>query len=409
MARVGRKLAALACGALAIGAIAAGCGDDDGADTAGGGDTTAAAGDPIVIGIASAQTGGFSFFDVPVKNAIEMEVEKINAAGGIDGRPVEVVVADTKTDPNQSASAALDVLGKGADFVVTMCDYDLGAPAAREAQKAGKVSFSCAGSPLFGAKGIGPLAFSVNEGTPTQGVIAADFAISKDYRTAYMLGDTGEDFTRSWCEEFETAFTAQGGEIVGRDTFTQGDTTVAPQVSRLRTSGAAPDVIGLCGYPPTGATAIKQLRAAGIDAPIVTTSGFDGPYWLESVPGVKDVFAVASASIYGDDESEDINTLIADYTAKYGAPATSYLIYGNAIIQAIERAVTEAGTTDGAAVAEALQGFEDEPLTVGPTTYTETCHISLGRPMRILEYGDGTGSFVEVVTPKDVPVPAECG
>ena len=324
MGNARRTAALLACGVLAIGALAAGCGDDDSSSSS---STASAAGDPVVIGVASAQTGGFSFFDVPVKNAIELAAKQINADGGIEGRPVEVVVADTKSDPNQSAAAAIDVLDKGADVVVTMCDYDLGAPAAREADKAGKIALSCAGSPLFGAKGIGPLAFSVNEGTPTQGVIAADFASSKGWKTAYMLGDTGEDFTRTWCEEFKTAFTATNGAdaIVGEDTFKQGDTTVASQVSRLRSSGVKPDVIALCGYPPTGATAIKQLRAAGIDAPIVTTSGFDGPYWLDSVPGVKDVFAVAPASIYGDDPSADVNTLIKDYTAAYGAPATSYL------------------------------------------------------------------------------------
>ncbi len=404
MAKGRRTLAVLACGVLALGALAAGCGDDDGDS----GSATSGSDDPIVIGVASAQTGGFSFFDVPVKNAIEMEAARINEGGGIDGRQIEVVVSDTKSDPNLSASAAIDVLGQGADVVVTMCDYDLGAPAAREAEKAGKVSLSCAGSPLFGAKGIGPLAFSVNEGTPTQGVIGAQFATSKGWKSVYMLGDTGEDFTRTWCERFKEAFTASGGAVVGEDTFKQGDTTVASQVSRLRSSGSDPDVIALCGYPPTGATAIKQLRAAGIDAPIVTTSGFDGPYWLESVPGVQDVYALASASIYGDDPSPEINGLVEDYTAQFDAPATSYLVFGTTMVQALEAAATEAGTVDGPELAAAMQSFTDQELIVGPTTYTESCHIALGRPMRVLEYANDTGKFAELVTPTDVPVPAEC-
>jgi branched-chain amino acid transport system substrate-binding protein len=383
--------------------VLAGCSSSGSADSGDSGDS-----DPIVIGVASAQTGFFSGFDGPVKNAIDLAVAKVNADGGLLGRQLEVVVSDTKSDVELSASAAIDVLDQGADFVVTMCDYNLGAPAATEAQKAGKIALSCAGSALFGPVGVGPLAFSVNESSTTQASVGAQFASDQGWKTAYLLGDTGEDFTSSWCAAFKETFTDLGGEIVGEDTFVQGDTTVAPQVSTLSSSGVTPDVIALCGYPPTGSTAVGQLRSAGITAPIVTTSGFDGPGWLEAVPGVSDVYAVASASIYGDDPNPDINDLVASYTEEYGDPATSYLVYGDAMVQEIVDAVTKAGSTEGTEVGAALDAFSEQETILGPTTYTAGCHVALGRPMRIIEYGEGTGAYLDTVTASTKILPEGC-
>ncbi|GAA1858752.1 ABC transporter substrate-binding protein [Microbacterium koreense] len=403
-----RRKALLAIPAAAVTAalIFTGCSDGGGSTPDSSGDT--GGGDPIVIGVASAQTGFFSGFDVPVKNAIDMAVAEYNAEGGVLGRQLEVVVSDTKSDVELSASAAIEVLDQGADVVVTMCDYNLGAPAAQEAQAQGKIAFSCAGSALFGPVGIGPLAYSVNESSTTQASIGAEFAYNSGWTTAYMLGDTGEDFTSSWCSAFKETFETLGGSIVGEDTFVQGDTTVATQVSNLVSSGSDPGVVALCGYPPTGSTAVGQLRAAGVTAPIVTTSGFDGPGWMEAVPGVSDVYAVASASIYGDDPNPAVNELVAAYTEEYGAPATSYLVYGYAIVQSIVEAMTQADSTEGEAMAAALDTFTDVETILGPSTYTAGCHVTIERPMQIISYANDAGTWVESLTPSQPILPDGC-
>ena len=372
------------------------------------GEGDAGSGDPIVIGVASAQTGFFSAFDVPVKNAIELAVADVNEAGGVLGRQLEVVVSDTKSDVELAASGAIEVLDQGADLVVTTCDYNLGAPAAQEAQAQDVLALSCAGSALFGPLGIGELAFSVNESSTSQATIGAEFAYGQGWKTAYLLGDTGEDFTSSWCSAFKETFEGLGGTIAGEDTFVNGDTTVATQVSTLASLATAPDVIALCGYPPTGSTAVGQLRSAGVTAPIVTTSGFDGPGWLEAVPGVADVYAVAGASIYGDDPRDDVNDLVSRYAAEFGDPASSYLVYGYAIVEAFVAAVEAAGETDGAAVAAAMAAFEDVELILGPTTYTEGCHVAIGRSMQIIEYGNDTGAWLESLAPSNPILPEGC-
>ena len=60
---------------------------------------------------------------------MDVAVADINAAGGVDGRKIEVIHVDAKSDLNLSATAALEVIEKGADVVVPMCDADFGAPA----------------------------------------------------------------------------------------------------------------------------------------------------------------------------------------------------------------------------------------------------------------------------------------
>jgi branched-chain amino acid transport system substrate-binding protein len=372
--------------------------------------TSAGAGKPIIIGVASAQTGFFSFYDKPIATAIKLAAAEFNAKGGINGRPIKVVVSDTKSDVNLSAQAATEVLGKGANFVVTMCDFDLGAPAARVAQKKGVLSLSCAGSPLFGPAAIGPLAFSVSEGTSTQGAVAAEFAKQKGWKTVYLMQEVTTQYSKDWCASLVTRFKQLGGRVVGKDSFQLNDQTVKPQVTRLRASGAKYDFIALCGFPPIGATAIKQIRAAGINAPIIGTAGFDGPFWVGAVPNVSNVYATATTSLFGDDPNAKANAVVKLFKAKTGkAPDTSYLTYGYSMVELIKQAVQATKSTDGSKIANWLTSGVTLNLAIGPTRYPyKKCHDSFGRSMLIVQYQKGKGSTLEQITPKQVPIPGYC-
>lgn len=371
------------------------------------GATAEASGEPIVIGIASGLSGVYSFADVPVADGVKMAVEDVNKEGGILGRPVEVVTSDTQSDPQKGVQAALDVLSKGADFIVPMCDYNYGLPAAQTALQQETIAYTCAGSPLWGPEGAGPLAFSVNAGVQTEGATAAQFAYDQGWRRAYQLEDTSTDYTQSWCSSFAEVFKGLGGEVVGKDTYVMGDTSVSAQVGRM--SGTNPDVIALCGFLPTAATAVKEIRADGIDVPIVATAGLAGPEWTEAVPGVSDVYALDIGSLYGDDPNPEVNEFFKRYAEETGAPARlAYALYGYAIVQALKTASELAGTTEGPAVADALQTFSDEQLIVGPTTYSATCHVSAGRGFEIIGFQNGKGSYQATVVPSSVPSASGC-
>ena len=90
--------------------------------------------DRIVVGFATAETGFMQAYDKPAQDAAMIRIDEINEAGGLLGKQIEVVNADTKTDRAEGAKAGLSVIDAGADMVVVSCDYDFGAPAALTAE-----------------------------------------------------------------------------------------------------------------------------------------------------------------------------------------------------------------------------------------------------------------------------------
>src|SRR5690606_4531419 len=78
--------------------------------------------DPIVIGVASGQTGTLGPWDQGAARGAELAVEDINEKGGVLGRPLKLVVRDTKSDPSLGPTAALEVLDEGAEMVLVACD-----------------------------------------------------------------------------------------------------------------------------------------------------------------------------------------------------------------------------------------------------------------------------------------------
>ena len=140
--RVPVALAALSTAALLTACLApagdAPSGGNTTGTTDGGGDGT----DPIRIGVVMARSGFMGPIDTPALQAMELYAEQLNEEGGIDGREVVLDVVDTGTNLDRYASAATEVIGRGADVLVTTCDYDVASPAALVAESSNIVSFA---------------------------------------------------------------------------------------------------------------------------------------------------------------------------------------------------------------------------------------------------------------------------
>jgi branched-chain amino acid transport system substrate-binding protein len=361
--------------------------------------TVPADGEPIVIGAAVAQSGGFELYDNEMLEGMRYLMDEYNAAGGIGGRPLELIIADHMTDPAQVETAARQVLDDGADVVVTTVDYDFGAAAALTARDAGVVSMSGAGAIQFGKSGLGPFHFNVFQGTSTEAAVAAQFAQAQGYEAPYLLADTSIEYSATFCDLFEAAWTQLGGSIAGQQTFLNSDPSIANQVSAVRDSDA--DVVIMCSYPPGGASAIRQLRTGGVDLPVIGGAAFDGTFWLEAIPDLSDFYYPGMVSSAGDDPNPAVNEFIAAVDPA-GAPA--YALFGYEIIETLKLALERnGGDTEGTALAAAIETFTDEPLLVGPTTYTVDCHVPLGRPMAIVEIQGGAPAFLDYYTPEELP------
>jgi branched-chain amino acid transport system substrate-binding protein len=363
---------------------------------------------PVVVGLALAESGFMSAFDIPVMHGAEIAVDDLNAKGGVLGRKIKLVVSDTHTDIAQGTAAAQEVISKGAAMMITSCDYDFGGPGARVAQQKGLVSFSCAASPKFGVQAIGDLAHSISSGTPTEGAVMAQYAYQNlNARTAYLLEDTGLEYSKAFCQYFAESFQHWGGTVVGSDSFANTDISIAAQITRLNGSAKKPDVIAYCSYPPGGAAGLRQLRGAGIGTTVVTDTSFDGAYWLDAVPKLTNFYYPTSGSIFGDDPLPRWQEFVTKYTAKAGSPPSnaSYPGSGYSIIEGWAAAVEQAGTFDSRKVEQVLNSWKDKDLLNGPTTYSQTQHMALGRAMAVLEIKDGKNGFVTRFAPQFVPKP----
>jgi branched-chain amino acid transport system substrate-binding protein len=363
---------------------------------------------PITVGFVIGKTGVLESYDIPAATAAKFAIADINKSGGIDGRQIKTIEADMKSKPELAGTAATDVISKGADVLVTPCDFDLGSPAALVAQKAGKIGIStCAASTNFGPQGVGDLAYTMGTGGVTEGAAAAEWAYDKKkFRTAYLLWDNTLDQNKQASAAFKARWQQLGGKLVGEDTFKQDDQSIGAQVTRIKDLSAQPDFVYMSSYQPGFAKAIKQVRAAGIKEPIIGGSDLDGDYWKSAVANLNDVYFTAYASIYGDDPDAKINELVARYTKQAGKkPDVSAFLTGYAVVQALVQAIKETGgSTDGKALTAKMQAFSNEPFVL-KTTYTPEFHISLKREVRILKISNGKTSVEGSWNAQEVPTP----
>jgi len=228
----------------------------------------------------------------------------------------------------------------------------------------------------------------------------------KGFKTAYLLVDDTLEFTKQSAYGFKTRWEELGGKLLGEDTFKQEDQSVASQINKIKSLSEEPEAVYLTSYMPGQASVIKQMRAAGLNMPILSEEDVDGDYWKEAVPNVSDVYYATYASIYGDDPDEQINEMVERFEAKEGKlPETSAFLTGYALVQAVAKAVEgTGGSTDGTELQEQLETFEEEPLLL-TTSFDDKYHITLNRELRIMQIQDGKTSFVETWTPKVTPIP----
>ncbi len=363
--------------------------------------------DPIIIGAPVNLTGWMAAYDQPPLDGAKLAVKKINEAGGVLGRPLKIIEVDGKTDPATVGNAALEVIDDGADVIVAPCDFDYGAPASQAAQEAGIVGVSfCASSPLYGSATLGDKQFTVSMWNQTMAAAAADFAYNvKGWRTAATIVDHATEYTQSLGEYFVDSWKHLGGEIVSEDTYQQNDMQASAQAQRILSLDTPPDVLFISSNMPDYSAIIRDLRSAGITAPIIGGDSMDTADFYTALGSDlgHDIY-ISTHSYIGPEAGPAMEQFIADFTAEYGrAPEVSFNVMGWDTIQILADAITRAGTTDGEALAQAMVGHEYDLLS-GKLTWSdaESGHIPQKEAF-IIEIVDGKPTFVQTLAPAWTP------
>ena len=370
--------------------------------------TANAASDEILIGGSLCLTGIQAPLDEPGLRGAELAVKVINEKGGVLGKKLRFVNLDGKSDPVTVGNNGAQLAAQGIEFMVAPCDFDMGGPANREAQKAGIVGVStCASSPLAGSVTLGDKQFTLSMWNTTMGSAAAEFAYNtKHWKNAYVVTDTFIDYTTSLSEFFIKHFQALGGKIIAEDKYTQGAQDFSAQLARLQRADK-PDFIFISSYMPDLGTIIRTIREAGITAPIVGGDSYDDQGLFDAL-GDKfgnDVFFVTH-SFMAAGSTPEMASFLDLYQKEYGkAPDTSMVATGWDTIQVFAQAAAKAGTTDGAALAKAMEGVQFNLLT-GKLTWSDAKHghePDIEAP--VVEIKAGKPAFVGWYHPTNVEKP----
>lgn len=368
-----------------------------------------AAEDEILIGGALSLTGVQAPLDTPGFKGAQVAIKALNDAGGLLGKSVRFVNVDGKSDPVVVGNVAVELIDQGADLIVAPCDFDFGGPASREAQAAGLVGIStCASDPLYSSWSLGDKQFTLSMWNTTMGAAAAEYAFNeRGWKTAYVVTDQFIAYTKSLSKYFVEHFKAIGGTVILEDSYTNGDNDFSAQLARLQALGTKPDVIYISSYGTDIAVMIRALREVGYDAPVLGGDSYDDPAIHEAL-GEKlgnEIYFVTHTWM-GPEGHPDMPKFIERYREMYGEdPDTSFVATGWDTIMLMAEAVKIAGTTDGAAVAKALEEGKFKLLT-GDLSYRNAAEgHAPDKAAVLIELKGGKPQFLGWRTPENPPDP----
>jgi branched-chain amino acid transport system substrate-binding protein len=377
--------------------ILAGCGAGKGSDKG-----------TIIIGGALCLTGIQAPLDEPAVRGANLAVDEVNKKGGVLGRKIAFLNLDGKSDPVTVGNVAVELIKKGAKAIITPSDFDFGGPASREAQKAGLVGISpAASSPLFGSKTLGDKQFTMSMWNTTMGAATAEYAYKqKGWKVGYVVTDTFIDYTKSLSRYFITHFKKLGGTILMEDMYVQGAQDFSAQLARLK-AAKKPDFIFISSYMPDLGTIIRSIREAGITAPIIGGDSYDDPGLFQAL-GEK-----YGSDIYFDTHSflasgvtPEMENFLGLYKAKYKAePDAVWVATGWDAVMILVEAMKKAGSTDGAAMAKAMETTTYSLLT-GKLTWSDAASgHEPGIEAPLVQLDKAVPKFIGWVMPQGIPAP----
>ena len=341
---------------------------------------------PFRIGAMDALTGVAESYGNPILQAKILAVEEINAAGGINGRMLELVAEDSKCAAQDSITAynkLTDVEGVKIILGTTCSGAMLGAAPLAEAESVIMLSAS-ATSPDIQPAGDYIFRTAINDaqlGVDTGNTLWVD-GIRK-LATISESTDYAEGARRTTVARFEEL----GGEVVARESYTSDITDFRTQLTKML--GAEPEAIYLASQGEfSGGTIIKQARELGYDGPIYTESVAVGPEALE-------IAGEAATGVKGIVPSNDLGTEVGkrflnNFEARFGAAASLPWFQASAYDDVYIAAECLGQTGDD----QDSAGFRD-------CLYGLTWSGAIGNDYGFDEYGDvaGLGNVVVEVLP----------
>ena len=327
----------------------------------------AGGGNTLKIGLQAPLTGDYAEEGKGFQNAVQLLVDQANAAGGINGQKVQLIVEDDKGDPKEAALVADRLISQKVMAVIG--GYNSGAtePASTIYNNAGilHVTPSSTATRLT-TKGYQQF-FRVCFLDDRQGLFAADF-LTKDmgYKNIAILHDNST-FAQGLAEETKGYLEKLGVTPVFYDAINPKDTDFSPTLTKIK--AVNPDVIYFTGYYAQGGLLLKQAKALGMTSAWTGGNAMNNTELIQ-IAGLDNAKGMITTTepLPGDLDYPEAKQFLADYKAKYGSdPSSVWTVMAADAFRVIKNAVEQTKSTDPKKLAEYLhKDFKTMPGVTGP-------------------------------------------
>jgi branched-chain amino acid transport system substrate-binding protein len=337
---------------------------------------TSTASAQIKVGVAGPITGGSAAFGAQLKNGAEQAVKDINAAGGILGQKVDLIVGDDRADPKEGVSVANKFVGEGVKFVIGHFNSGVTIPSSLVYKDNGVMSITPASTnPCVTDRKLGPcgddkkahpnlLVFRTCGRDDQQGTVAGNY-IAKNFagkkvviihdKTTYGLGLANE--TRK-------AMAAKKVKPVMFEGVNKDDKDFSALVSKIKASRA--DLIYWGGLHDTGGLIIRQMRDQGFKAPMMGGDGIvSDEFSAIGGPGLE-----CTLMTYGHDPRRraEAKAIVEKFRAMKFEPE-AYTLYSYAAVEVLKQAAEAAKSIEPKLVAAKIYSGMRFKTVIGDLTY----------------------------------------
>lgn len=352
--------------------------------------------EPIVIGSIGSLTGADASFGVPIRDAIQLAIDEVNAAGGVNGRRVELLAYDTQGKLEESVSAAQRMVSKDRVAVILGDISSTASLAIADVAQAARIPMVTPSSTHPDVTRKGDYIFRACFIDAFQGQVMARFArehlklerisLLQDVRSAYSLGLSGP---------FTQALTQLGGTIVSVEPYSKGDTDFRSQLLKVKKD--KPQALYLPGFYSEVGLIARQAREVGLTLPLLGSDAWDSEVLFELAGDAALEGSYYSTHYSPDHPTPELQRVAPMYRARYGRELDTAAVLGYDAARVALAAMQRAESLTGPAIRDAIAKTKDFPGIAGNLTLD--AERNPVKPAVILKIHGGKRQFVTAVTP----------
>ncbi len=357
---------------------------------------------PIVIGAMYNLTGGQQSLDIPSSQGARLAVDEANAAGGVLGRPVKLVLVDGETKPDVIARETESLIGQQPSMagLFGLSDTDMVLAAAPVAAKHQRVFLTSGATSPKLPQQVPDYLFLACFGDNVQAAAGAEWAVrSLKARTVVVLYRQTSSYARLLHGYFRARFKELRGRVLAVRPYTIETLTSA--VKELPKAG----LIYLAAQPEEVPAAIAAIRGAGITTPILGGDGLDiGDDWKQ-VADADNVYFTTHAYLGADNPDPRVQAFRALYAKAYpGKEPDAFTALGYDAARLMMAAVASANVAEPRAVRGALAATRNFAGVTGTISYRHGSRIPV-KSVSIIAVTEGRQSLAASVLPEKIPAP----